>query len=503
MSNRNIVMIVLLALIGIIVSESLAQEPLKIRSFKADPAAICAGQSTILSWDVSGAKNVSIEPDIHSVGPNESIEIFPRNDTKYELTASNENRDALAKVKVIVKDCIAIEKFLVEPQKVCRGDNATIQWKVVGASNVTIDQGIGEMPPVGMMEVTGNQSTTYNLTAINGTKNATDNSTLTIDLSCPKIVRFEVDRPDIVKGSNATLRWNVTNANNVTIDNEIGEVPLEGNRDVSPYSSVIYTLNASNGTNFAISEKTVNVGTKFPEIIDFTASPGSIVRGTESVLSWNVTGADRISIDHDIGEVASNGSKKVVVERNTTYIITAGNASGNVTKIAPVNVTNIAYDFVARARYADWHAEIDGQTYGFEFGRSEASTNGYAKWSDIANSILKIGPRRGGKIIGDFTADIMNSGYFIDPRDTLNFSIGLSDWTAVSTNVIITPMLGANSLGSYNLDALSLDRRDTRDLISLSEYAGRNQGFYLIVDCNGRDWGDNININEMKIVRGH
>jgi hypothetical protein len=97
---------------------------------------------------------------------------------------------------------------------------------------------------------------------------------------------------------------------------------------------------------------------------------------------------------------------------------------------------------------------------------------------------------------------MMNSGYFIDPRDTLNFSIGLSDWTAVSTNVIITPMLGANSLGSYNLDALSLDRRDDKDLISLSEYAGRNPSIYLIVDCNGYDWQDNININEMKIVRG-
>jgi len=373
---------------------------------------------------------------------------------------------------------------------------------VVGATNVTIDHDIGEVPAGGVTEVIGNESTTYNLKAINGTKNATANSTLTVDLSCPKIVSFEVDRPDIVKGSNATLRWNVTNANNVTIDNEIGEVPLEGYRDVSPYSSVIYTLNATNGTNFAISEKILNVETKFPEIIDFTASPGSIVRGTESSLSWNVTGADRIFIDHDIGEAASSGSQKVAVERDTDYIITAGNASGNVTKIATVSVTNIAYDFVARAPYAEWHAEIDGQTYGFEFPRPESSTNGYAKWSDIAHSILKIGPRRGGRIIGDFTGDMMNSGYFIDPRDTLNFSIGLSDWTAVSTNVIITPMLGANSLGSYNLDALSLDKRDTKDLISLSEYAGRNPGFYLIVDCNGRDWGDNININEMKIVRG-
>ncbi|MCX6674781.1 MAG: hypothetical protein NTY37_13500 [Methanothrix sp.] len=283
MSYKIVVVIVLLGLIGLMASESLAQEPLKIRPFRADPSAICAGQGTILSWDVSGATNVTIEPDIHSVGLTGSFEVFPRNNTTYELTASNNDRDAVAKVKVVVKDCIAIEKFLVEPQKVCKGSNATLQWKVVGASNVTIDHGIGEVPSMGVMEVTGNMSTTYNLTAINGTKNSTANSTLAVDLSCPSINGFEVDRPDIIKGSKTELSWDVTNAENVSIDG-IEEANHTGSREVSPNSTIVYTLNATNGTNFAISEKLVNVRNKFPEIKDFTASPSSIVRGT--VTSW-------------------------------------------------------------------------------------------------------------------------------------------------------------------------------------------------------------------------
>ncbi|MCX6677520.1 MAG: hypothetical protein NTU95_06200 [Methanothrix sp.] len=590
MSYKIVVVIVLLGLIGLMASESLAQESIKIRPFRADPSAICAGQGTILSWDVSGATKVTIEPDIHSVGLNGSIEVFPRNNTTYELTASNNDRDAVAKVKVVVKDCIAIEKFLVEPQKVCKGSNATLQWKVVGASNVTIDHGIGEVPPAGVREVTGNESTTYNLTAINSTyvfswdeipgkdnerlleflagkfdidwiktatlekidigkaikiyagnnsltlklndikngvileiqdgrtykfiakietdklniynstKNSTANSTLAVDLSCPKIISFEVDHPNIIKSSKATLKWNVTNAENVSIDG-IREENHTGSRVVTPNSTIVYTLNASNGTNFAISETLVNVRNKFPEIEDFTASPSSIVRGTGSMLSWNTTGADRVSINPDIGEVASCGSRRVTVERDTRYILMAGNASGEVTKIAPVNVTNIAYDFVARAPYAEWHAEIDGQEYRVKFPSPVTSTNGYARYFDDTHSILEIGPRRGGKIIGDFTGDMTNSGYFIDPRDTLNFSAELSDWTSLLTNVIITPMLGANSLGSYNIYAPSLDLRETKDQISLRDDAHRNRGIYLIVDCNGYDWGDNININEMKIVR--
>jgi len=320
-------------------------------------------------------------------------------------------------------------------------------------------------------------------------------------LSCPKIISFEVDHPNIIKGSKATLKWNVTNAENVSIDG-IREENHTGSRVVTPNSTIVYTLNASNGTNFVISETLVNVRNKFPEIEDFTASPSSIVRGTGSMLSWNTTGADRVSINPDIGEVASCGSRRVTVERDTRYILMAGNASGEVTKIAPVSVTNIAYDFVARAPYAEWHAEINGEygieEYGIRFNGSETGTHGYAKYGDNAHSILKIGPRREGKIIGDFTGNMMKSGYFIDPRDTLNFWAELSDWTSLLSNVIITPMLGANSLGSYDIYSIS---RETRDQISLKDNAARNPGFYLIVDCNGHDWGDDINIKEMKIIR--
>ncbi|MCX6674780.1 MAG: hypothetical protein NTY37_13495 [Methanothrix sp.] len=102
---------------------------------------------------------------------------------------------------------------------------------------------------------------------------------------------------------------------------------------------------------------------------------------------------------------------------------------------------------------------------------------------------------------------MMNMGYSIDSRDTLNFWAELSDWTSLLSNIIITPMLGANSLGSYNLYvSKSLDSQSVRDQISLSKAdelrkAGENPGIFLIVDCNGRDWGDDINIKEMKIVR--
>jgi len=42
------------------------------------------------------------------------------------------------------------------------------------------------------------------------------------------------------------LKWKVTNANKVEIDNGIGEVALEGMKEIAPYEKITYTLTATN-----------------------------------------------------------------------------------------------------------------------------------------------------------------------------------------------------------------------------------------------------------------
>lgn len=478
----------------------LGQDLPVVLSFTAEPTKICNGQSINLSWEVDDADNISIEPDLFIVETRGSKNIFPKNNTTYKLTAKNANGNITADLNVTVNDCIAIEKFLAKPQQVCKGSNATIQWMVVGATKVTIDNDIGEVNSTGSIEITGNENTTYNLTAINGTLISNANLTLAVDLRCPSIEYFDVDRPDIIKGSNASLSWNITNAENVSIDNGIGEVGLSGSKMISPDSSVIYKINATNGTNFITSEKIVNVSTKFPEILDFTARPSTVVRGTGSILSWNVTDADYVSIDHNIGEVAGNSSKEVIGEEDTTYILTAGNASGNVTEMATISVDDTAYDFVARAEYADWYAEINNQRHELpDFPISETSIYGYARWGDDAQTILKIGPREGGKIIGDYTRDMVNMGYFIDPRDTLSIWAEAFDPWNPMTDVIIEPVLGTSQISPP--DNIYFGSPPVDESTSLREYAGDRPRFSLVIDCNGRDYGDDVNIKKLKIVR--
>ncbi|HUS74684.1 MAG TPA: hypothetical protein VMY43_01625 [Methanothrix sp.] len=64
-----------------------------------------------------------------------------------------------------------IESFHSDPVVVSPGDASNLSWSVIGANRVEIDQGIGEVPLKGFIEVRPSETTTYRLTAVNGSIN--------------------------------------------------------------------------------------------------------------------------------------------------------------------------------------------------------------------------------------------------------------------------------------------------------------------------------------------
>lgn len=87
------------------VSISAPEEPASsptINDFTAAPGMITAGQPVTLSWDVSGATMVEIQPSIGTVGPSGSQQLSPAATTTYTLTATNAagNRTSSATVTV-------------------------------------------------------------------------------------------------------------------------------------------------------------------------------------------------------------------------------------------------------------------------------------------------------------------------------------------------------------------------------------------------------------------
>jgi peptidoglycan-associated lipoprotein len=67
----------------------------------------------------------------------------------------------------------------------------------------------------------------------------------TIPSQKPVIASFAVEPTVIERGQSAVLRWSVTGAAEIQIDNGVGTVPATGNRRVIPAESTTYRLTAS------------------------------------------------------------------------------------------------------------------------------------------------------------------------------------------------------------------------------------------------------------------
>jgi len=84
-----------------------------ISSFGASPPSINQGQQTTLSWNVSGATTVSIQPDIGTAGPTGSLTLTPNASVSYTLTASNEAGSSTSSATVNVTPVVAGKPDLV------------------------------------------------------------------------------------------------------------------------------------------------------------------------------------------------------------------------------------------------------------------------------------------------------------------------------------------------------------------------------------------------------
>ncbi len=80
--------------------------------------------------------------------------------------------------------------------------------------------------------------------------------------AAPAIAEFRVDPSFIEPGQPVTLRWQVNNAREVTIDPDLGVVPPAGNRVSSPSVATTYVLTASNAGGTTRQSVTLEVKAK-------------------------------------------------------------------------------------------------------------------------------------------------------------------------------------------------------------------------------------------------
>ena len=74
----------------------------------------------------------------------------------------------------------------------------------------------------------------------------------------------------------------------------------------------------------------------------FSSNPSAIDPGGMANLSWNVTGANSVSIDQGIGLVSASGTRQVSPATSTVYTLSATNSNGTVTRTALTAVNTVS-----------------------------------------------------------------------------------------------------------------------------------------------------------------
>jgi len=235
---------------------------------------------------------------------------------------------------------LAIDGFSVEPQTVSSGTAATLKWSVKNATEVKIEPGIGVVGVSGTRSVAPQQATTYTLTAkdANGASK-TETVTLHVAASAPAIEEFSTSRSEIQSGQPAVLHWNVSGADEVSIDQGIGTVQLQGTRAVYPTVSKGYVLKAKGPGGSVTKSVQVSVTSSGPpKIVKFSADPSTIGAGDPAVLRWEVTNALEVRIEPDVGVVDAQGVCKVSPQTTTKFKLFATNEKGTFFKQIQIKV---------------------------------------------------------------------------------------------------------------------------------------------------------------------
>jgi hypothetical protein len=235
---------------------------------------------------------------------------------------------------------VRIVQFNATPASIDSGQSSTLLWQIDNADSAEI-VGIGSVnAKTGTSSVSPAQTTTYTLTARN--RSGSVNATAIVTVAQPQqpaILNFQANPSGIASGQSSTLTWQTQNADQVSITG-VGAVALSGSAGVSPTQTTTYTLTASNKAGQVTATATVSVTTapgKPPLIVGFSATASDVVVYNRTTLIWEVVNATDVSIS-GIGRVNVVGSQDIMPADTTTYVLTASNASGQVTASVTVKV---------------------------------------------------------------------------------------------------------------------------------------------------------------------
>ena len=193
---------------------------LPLVSIGALPEIIAGGQTTTLSWSSFNADSVEIDNGVGVQIPNASGSqvVAPTETTTYTITGTNAFGTRTASVMVTVGIPPTVSLSVSQPT-ITEGQATTLSWSSTGASNVRIDQGIGNVTATGTLEVSPAVTTEYTILAVSPF--GSSQQSVTVMVNRLPMVSISATPGTITPGDPCEISWTSINADTVSVDPEI------------------------------------------------------------------------------------------------------------------------------------------------------------------------------------------------------------------------------------------------------------------------------------------
>ena len=228
----------------------------------ASPTTLTQGNAGSLIWTTTNASSVSIT-SIGNVEMNGSRTISPSVSTSYTLTATGNGSTVhcVTHITVVTVQNTPSCTLSVSQNTINQGQSVTLYWSGSNVTSMTIDQGVGSVNPTsGSQLVYPGTSRTYTATASGPGGTVTCATSVSVNPyynNNGPICNMTLSQYTIREGEQASLRWDSSNTNSVSINNGIGNVGQNGVRTVAPragtytYQGVFYGTNGQSITCLA------------------------------------------------------------------------------------------------------------------------------------------------------------------------------------------------------------------------------------------------------------
>jgi len=245
-------------------------EPLTCDAFTASPGTLNTAGTTTLTWSTSNATNVSINNGVGTVAGDDSKSVYVGSNTIFVLTATRGSETVSCQTPVTIVPVVPVptcDAFTANPTSVTKGGTAILSWSTSNATNVSINQGVGNVNPDATANVTVNANTTYTLTATNGKATSSCQTTVTIKSSggggggsSSPSCKLTASDTRISSGEKVTLTWKNLRTNEILLKDNRGTILAdsennskinedEGSVVVTPTKSTSYVLTVYRGSS--------------------------------------------------------------------------------------------------------------------------------------------------------------------------------------------------------------------------------------------------------------